>query len=316
MTGTPVRLEDIETAARRIAGRVRRTPLLAAPPLHDAPGDFDLYLKLENLQVTGSFKPRGATNCLLQLSPDEVARGIVTASGGNHGLAVAYAGYQADTRAVVYLPGGTAAGKIEAIRAWGAEVVVEGSYWDDANEAALAQGARDGLTYIHPFADPRVIAGQGTVGLEILEDTPGCDLLVVAIGGGGLISGAATAVKALRPAIRVVGVEPVGAPTLMDSLAAGEPVTLPTIETVAGTLAPRRSAAINLGIVREHVDEIVLVDDSEMRSAARWLWSELGIAAELSGAASMAALLQGRVPVSPDETVCALVCGAGRDGIG
>jgi threonine dehydratase len=136
---------------------VRRTPLLASPPLHDAPGDFDLYLKLENLQVTGSFKPRGATNCLLQLSPDEVARGIVTASGGNHGLAVAYAGYQADTRAVVYLPGGTAAGKIEAIRAWGAEVVVEGSYWDDANEAALA---RRTLLVATSWWSPSAVAGS------------------------------------------------------------------------------------------------------------------------------------------------------------
>ncbi|MEE8534714.1 MAG: threonine/serine dehydratase [Kiloniellales bacterium] len=311
-----VRLEDIEAAAQRIAGRVRRTPLMAAPPLREAAGPFDLWLKLENLQVTGSFKPRGATNCLLQLTPEEVARGIITASGGNHGLAVAYAGHRAGTRAVVYLPEGTPGTKIEAIRAWGAEVVVEGSYWDDANEAAKAHGAREGLTYIHPFADPRVIAGQGTVGLEIMQDGPGFDILVVAIGGGGLISGTATAAKALAPGIRVVGVEPVGAPTLKESLAAGEPVTLPAIETAAATLAPRRSAAINLGIVRETVDEIVLVDDAEMRAAARWLWSELGIAAELSGAASMAALLQGRVRPTPGQKVCAIVCGAGRDGLG
>ena len=160
-----------------------------------------------------------------------------------------------------------------------------------------------------------MIAGQGTVGLEILEDAPDLDLLIVAIGGGGLIAGVASAVKAVKPEIRVIGVEPVGAPTLERSLAAGELVTLPGIETVVGTLAPRRSAQINLDIIGRTVDEILLVDDSEMLAAARWLWSELGIAAELSGAAAMAALLGPRVRVQPGEKVCVLVCGAGRDGV-
>ena len=315
MTAPPVSLGDIRDAAARIAGRVRRTPLLSADALAEPPGPYSLTLKLENLQVTGSFKPRGAMNCLLQQTPDAVARGIVTASGGNHGLAVAYAGRRAGTHAAVYLPESTPTAKIEAIRGWGAEVAVEGAAWDDANAAALARAERDGLTYIHPFADPRVIAGQGTVGLEILEDAPDLDLLIVAIGGGGLISGVATAAKALKPDIRVVGVEPVGAPTLKRSLAASAPITLPGIETAAGTLAPRRSARINLDIIRDKVDEIVLVDDSEMKAAARWLWRELAVAAELSGAAALAALLHGRVAVDPAEKVGVLVCGAGRDGL-
>jgi threonine dehydratase len=311
----PGGLADIQAAAERIAGRVRRTPLVDAAPLKDAPAPGALRLKLECLQVTGSFKPRGATNKLLGLDDAEVRRGIITASGGNHGLAVACAAWQAKTRAVIYLPDSTPAAKAAKLAAWDAEVRVEGAVWDEANEAALAAAARDGLTYLHPFADPAVIAGQGTVGLEILEGAPETGLLLVAIGGGGLISGIATAVKALKPGIRVVGVEPVGAPTLKQSLAAGRLVTLTAIETEAGTLAPRRSAEINLEIIARHVDEIVLVSDEEMRAAARWLWFELGIAAELSGAAALAALMTGRVETAPDMPVTALVCGAGTDGL-
>ncbi len=312
---TPPVLAEIEAAADRIAGRVRRTPLMAAGPLRDPPDDLELLLKLECLQVTGSFKPRGANNCLLQLDPAGVARGVITASGGNHGLAVAYAGALAGSRATIYLPEGTPAEKLDKLRAWRAEVVVEGKVWNETNVAALARAERDGLAYLHPFADPRVIAGQGTVGLEILEDAGRLDCLIVAIGGGGLISGIATAVKALSPTTRVIGVEPVGAPALKRSLEAGSLVTLPKIATAAGTLAPARSEEINLAIIADKVDEIVLVDDAEMRQAARWLWFELGIAAELSGAAAMAALREGRVETAPGARVCVLVCGAGRDGI-
>jgi threonine dehydratase len=315
MSAPPVTLADIEAAQARIAGRVRRTPLVAARPLTQAPADCVLFLKLECLQVTGSFKPRGATNCLLQLDPALVARGVITASGGNHGLAVAYAGRRAGAPAVIYLPASTPREKAEKLAALGAEVVIEGTVWDEANRAATARAERDGLAYLHPFADPRVIAGQGTVGLEILEDAPNLDHVIVAVGGGGLISGVATALKALKPGLRVSGVEPVGAPTLKRSLEAGKPVTLPEIATAAGTLAPVRSEEINLDIIARTVDEIVLVDDAEMRDAARWLWSELGIAAELSGAAAMAALLQGRIEVAHGARVCVLVCGAGRDGL-
>jgi len=311
----PVRLADIEAAAGRIAGRVRRTPVIDAAPLKGAPAPGTLRLKLECLQVTGSFKPRGATNKLLSLDDAQVRRGIITASGGNHGLAVAYAARQAATRAVIYLPTSTPAAKAAKLAAWGAEVRFEGGVWDKANEAALAAAECEGLTYLHPFADPAVIAGQGTVGLEILDDAPETGLLLVAIGGGGLISGIATAAKALKPSIRVVGVEPTGAPTLKESLAAGQLVTLPAIETEAGTLAPRRSAEINLELIARHVDEIVLVSDEEMRAAARWLWFELGIAAELSGAAALAALKADRVETAPGTPVTALVCGAGTDGL-
>ena len=311
-----ITLDDIEAAAERIKGRVRRTPCLRSRfnlhPLHEG----ELLVKLECLQVTGSFKPRGANNAILSLDDAAVTRGIVTASGGNHGLAVAYAGHASGAPVVIYLPANTPSAKAEKLRRWGAEVVIEGAVWDDANAAALDRAARDGLTYIHPFADPRVIAGQGTVGREMLKQSSHIDVLLVAIGGGGLISGVATAAKAIKPEIRVIGVEPIGAPTLTESVAAGELVTLPAIETAATTLAPRRSAEINLGIVGDKVDDIVLVSDDEMRTAARWLWFEMGIAAELSGAAALAALQTGRVEVPTDATVAAIVCGAGTDGLG
>jgi threonine dehydratase len=251
---------------------------------------------------------------LRSLPPEQVARGIVTASGGNHGLGVAYAGWLAKVPATIYLPHNTPSIKAQKLESWGAKVIFEGEVWDDANRTALKVAEQEGLTYFHPFADPAVIAGQGTISLEILADVPDMAALVVAIGGGGLISGVSLAAKALNPNIKIIGVEPVGAPTLYESLKAGKLVELPQISTAANTLAPRMSADINLEIIRQNVDEIVLVTDEEMREGARWLWAELGVAAELSGAAALAALLTQKVPDLPPGKVCALVCGAGSDG--
>ena len=194
-------------------------------------------------------------------------------------------------------------------------IVIEGAAWDDSNRAAQSVAKREGLAYFHPFADPVVIAGQGTVALEILADAPQNDTLLVAIGGGGLISGIAVAAKAINPRIRIVGVESVGAATLYSSLKAGCLVELEKIETSAGTLGARRTSQLNLDLVRKHVSEIILVSDDEMRAGARWLWFELGIAAELSGAAAVAALLSRRYRAGDGERICALVCGAGIDGL-
>jgi threonine dehydratase len=243
-------------------------------------------------------------------------RGIVTASGGNHGLAVAYAGRAAGVPATVFLPRSVGADKLAKFAAWGHRVVVSGKDWDDSNRAALEHAEAEGLAYIHPFADRNVIAGQGTIALEILAEAPELDTVVVAIGGGGLISGVAIAAKSVNPDIRVIGVEPAGASTLHESLAADRLVELTRLDTAAVTLAPRRSEPLNFAIVGETVDRIVLVEDAEMRAAARWLWSEMGIAAELSGAAAVAALLAGHYHPAPDERICAIVCGAGTDGIG
>jgi threonine dehydratase len=311
-----VTLSDIQAARERIQPYVRRTPMVMAAQLKNPAYDGRLSLKLESLQVTGSFKARGAVNKLRTLSPDQLERGIVTASGGNHGKAVAYAGWLAHKPATVYLPTTTLEEKAAAIREWGANVVMEGDVFDAANAAALARAAREGMAYIHPFDDPTVIAGQGTITLEILEDLPDVDTLFVAIGGGGLISGISVAARALKPSLRVIGVEAEGAPSIKLGIAAGHLVELSEVKTAVGTLAPRRTGQINFDIIRRNVDDIVLVSDDDMAQASRWLWSEMGIAAELSGAAALAALLCGKVPSTGLGSVCVLVCGAGLEWMG
>ena len=289
--------------------------MISCQPVRDsAEIAASLMLKLECLQVTGSFKARGAINKFKTLSPDDLAHGIITASGGNHGLAVAYAGWLAKVPTRIYLPITAPAEKIRKLGRWGADVVIDGATWDDSNRIALSVAEGEGLAYFHPFADPVVIAGQGTVALEILNEAPETDTLLVAIGGGGLISGIALAAKAINPRIRIVGIEPLGAATLYSSVKSGRLVELEKIETSAGTLGARRTSQLNLDLVREHVAEIVLVSDEEMRAGARWLWLELGIAAELSGAAAVAALLSRRYRSGEGERICALVCGAGTDG--
>lgn len=308
-------LTALRQAQERIRPYVRRTPLARVGRSRDWPAAGSLSLKLESLQVTGSFKARGATNKVLSLPHEQVARGLVTASGGNHGLGVAYAGWIAGVPVTIYLPGNAPASKAEKLERWGARVVRHGAVWDEADHAARAAAEREGLTYIHAFADPAVIAGQGTIGLEVLEEAPETGLLAVSIGGGGLISGIASAAKAVNPGIRVIGIEPVGAPTLYESRRAGRVVELPAITTSANTLAPRRSHELNFAIIERTVDDIVLVTDDEMREAARWLWFEMGLAAELSGAAAIAALRAGRIEVPAGTEVCAIVCGAGTDGL-
>jgi threonine dehydratase len=311
-----VNLQDIQAAQARIHNHIRHTPLVEAKPVKQPVCRAEtLYLKLECMQICGSFKARGAVNKLLSIPPEQLQRGLVTASGGNHGLGVAYAGWLAKVPVTIYLPKSTSMAKARVLENWDAKVIFEGDVWDEANRAALQATEQEGLNYIHPFADPDVIAGQGTLGLEILADAPDIDTLIVAIGGGGLMSGVSIAARGIKPGIKIIGVEPTGAPTLYESLRAGKVIELPRITTDAGTLAPRSSAAINVEIISRHVDEIVLVTDEEMREAARWLWFEMGIAPELSGAAAVAALLSGKVSPAPTERVCALVCGAGTDGI-
>jgi threonine dehydratase len=310
-----VDLSAVEAAARRIAPHLRHTPLLDAGPLPGGATGSRLFLKLENLQVTGSFKSRGAANKVLSLPTEQVRRGLVTASGGNHGLGVAFAGKLVGAPVSIFLPANVPPAKAAKLERWGARVVWEGELWDDANLAAQAAARREGMTYVHPFADEQIVAGQGTLGLEALDDEPGLDLFTVSIGGGGLISGVATAVKGRRPEARVIGVEAAGAPKIHQSLRAGRLIELTQVSTAANTLAPRTSHEMNFGIIRERVDDVVLVTDEEMREAARWLWFETGVAAELSGGAALAAILAGKIPLDGVRTACAVVCGAGTDGL-
>ena len=252
---------------------------------------------------------------MLTLPPEQVARGLVTASGGNHGLGVAYAGRLAGAPVTIFLPANVPAAKAVKLERWGAKVVWAGEVWDEANQAALAAAEREGTTYMHPFADLDVIAGQGTLALEALDDEPATGLMVAAIGGGGLIAGVATAVKGRNPEIRMIGVEAAGAPKIHQSLRAGRVIELATVTTAANTLAPRRSHELNFAIIQETVDDVVLVTDEEMYEAARWLWFEAGVAAELSGAAALAAILTGKIPLAGVRSACAVVCGAGTDGL-
>lgn len=310
-----ISLDAVYQARERIKGLVRVTPLVHATPLKQPITSGDLYLKLENMQVIGSFKARGAVNKLKSLPPEQVQRGIIAASGGNHGLGVAYAGWLAKVPVTIYLGGNTPQIKATKLESWGAKAIFEGTVFDDANRTAIALAEQEGLVYFHPFDDEAVIAGQGTTGLELLEQLPDVDTIIVAIGGGGLISGISMVAKTLKPGVRVIGVEPTGAPTYYEARKAGHAIELPAITTVVNTLAPRKGADLNFAHVERFVDDIVLVTDDEMREAAHWLWHEMNIAAELAGSAAMAALITGRVSIAPDEKVCVLVCGAGTDGI-
>ena len=318
MTDLAISLDDITQAQQRIRDQVRRTPCLRARFFRNPPAgnikDLHLSLKLECLQVTGSFKARGASNKVAQLDSAALQRGLITASGGNHGLGVAYAGWRHGVDVQVVLPTSTPPAKIAQLQNWNAKVSIEGQVWDEANAIALQRAQQHGLTYMHPFADPQIMAGQGTVGLEILKQNEQVDTVIVAVGGGGLISGVATAVKELQPSAKIIGVEPTGAATLHESLRAGQITTLDEINTDAHTLAPRTSDAKNLAIVSALVDEIVLVSDEEMRDAARQLWFEMSLSVELSAAAALAALRTGRYTPQAGENVCVIVCGAGSDG--
>jgi threonine dehydratase len=271
----------------------------------------DLYLKLELLQVTGSFKPRGAFNRALT----EKLTGLVTSSGGNHGIAVAHVGRTLGVPAVIPLPASVSQEKLARMRALGAEAEVVGPTFQVSNEQALRIAADRGYLYIHPFADESVVAGQGTVGLEILEDLPNVDAVIVAVGGGGLLGGVAMTIKEQRPSVRVIGVEPSGADALTRSLDAGRLIALERIDTAAATLAPPFTGQINLELAQRYVDQMVHVSDDEMQRAARWLWDVLAVPAELGGSAATAALLSGRVALAPGSKVVSIVCGAGTAGL-
>lgn len=297
-----------DEARARIAPYVRHTPVLPQPSLRN---DWHprLTLKLENLQVTGSFKVRGAFNNLLQLDPAQRSRGVCSASGGNHGVALAYAAWRLGCPATIYLPERATADREARIATWGAKVIRHGAVWDDAHEAAMQYADQHDIPYVHSFEAETTIAGQGTVGLEMLEDAPDADLFLVAIGGGGLISGVATAIKQRRPQATIIGIEPVGAPSMQHSINAGALTPLTSVNTFADTLSPRMVSQTTLELARAHVDHIVLVTDTQMLAAMRWLWQEANQLVEPSGAASIAAIQSGLVDISRYQQPVALICG-------
>lgn len=311
MTLYDLPLAHIQAAHERIRGHIRHTPLAPLPHLQDdvPPG---LRLKLENMQVAGSFKPRGVFNHLLQLSNEGRARGVVAASGGNHGLAVAYAAARLGIPATVFIPATATPDRAARISAWGkvgnVRVVQHGENYDDAQAEADRLAERDGLYVVHPFDADKTLEGQGTLGLEILADAPETDCVLIAIGGGGLIAGAAAALKQVKPGIRVVGVEPTGAPSMKAAVEAGQVVEL-RVNTIADTLSPRSVSERTRALTAQYVDEIVLVSDGAMIDAMRWLWRATNQLVEPSGAAVLAALFAQPGVLQGAQHPVAVICG-------
>ncbi len=299
-------LETIRAARERIKPYVRHTPLAPVPALT---ADFPakLRLKLENLQVVGSFKPRGVFNTLLQLDADTQRRGVIAASGGNHGVALAYAAHRLGIPAIVYLPESASNDRVERVKVWGAQVIQHGSAWDDAHAKAVEHARSSGMTYVHPFDAEATLAGQGTLGLELLEDVPEMDCVLIAVGGGGLIAGMAAAIKQIKPDVAIIGVEPFGAASMQHSLDAKQVEPLAEIRTIADTLAPRSVSERTLTLTQRYVDRVVLVDDTAMISAMRWLWLHYNQLVEPASAAVIAALPQ--VDLTPYRAPVALICG-------
>jgi threonine dehydratase len=306
-----VTLDDVRSAAVRIAPYIHRTPLFDSATMSNLTGTR-LGLKAENLQRTGAFKARGALNAVLSLSSEQREHGVITLSAGNHGQGLAYAARIAGVRCVVFMPENAVPTKVAAVKEYGAEARFAPSM--ETVFAAMDEYRNDyGLHYVHPFGDPDIIAGQGTVGLEIIEDSPDVDTIAVCVGGGGLLAGIAVAAKALNPAVRIVGVEPEGAPAVTRSLIAGYPVTIEKITTVADGLAAPFAAPTSQRLIERLVDDVVIVTDDEILKAMRLLLERTKLLVEPAGAAATAALLAGKAGVQPGSRVVATLSGGNVD---
>jgi threonine dehydratase len=306
-----VTLAGVERARARIRDFVFLSPCLRSAELTRMTGQ-EIYLKLDNLQRTGAFKERGALNKILTLSDEEKRRGVIAASAGNHAQAVAYHATQRGIRSQIVMPLMTPLVKVAATAAFGAEVVLHGANYDEACTEALLRAEREGMTFLHPFDDPEVIQGQGSIGLEILEQVPNIEAVVVPIGGGGLIGGVACAIKETNPKVRVIGVQTERLPSMLRAAEAGEPVTVPAEATIADGIAVRRSAERTLRLVERYVDELVAVDEEEIASAILVLLEREKTLAEGAGAAALAAVLRHKSSLTTERTAV-LVCGGNID---
>ncbi len=306
-----VTLADIYAARERVMPHLHRTPIMTSTALSEMSGT-DLSLKAETFQKTGSFKARGALNAIMNLSDDQKSRGIVTMSAGNHGQGIAFAAQMVGCRAVVFMPEGAVPTKVEAIRGYGAEAMFAPSM-EELFDVMSAYQEEHGLTFVSPFDDPHIIAGQGIVGLEILEDVPDVETVIVPVGGGGLISGIATAVKSARPDVRVVGVEPVGANIVRRSLDAGKPLKAEKIQTIADGLAAPAAGVLTQSIIGHYVDDVVLVTDDEIADSLKLILARTKILVEPAGAAALAALLNGSTGANPGGSTVAVMSGGNVD---
>lgn len=307
-----ISLDDIRAARDRIAASIRVSPCLPSTWL-DALTSGSVWLKLENVHPSGAFKERGALNRLLQLTEQQRRSGVIAASAGNHAQAVALHASRLGIASVIVMPETTPLIKMENTRAYGAEVILAGSTYDAACEEAVRIGRERGLVFVHAFDDDAVIAGQGTVGLELLEQMPELDVLVVPVGGGGMIAGIATAVRALRPGVRIFGVQSELVPGMHAALSDGHPVLVDAAQTLADGIAVRQVAQRTFEAVRANVDDIVLVSEDEIATAILFLLERQKTLAEGAGAAAVAALLARKVPDVHGANVCAVVSGGNID---
>jgi len=306
-----VSLADIRAAEQRIAGHVIRTPLVFSPSISARTG-ASVYLKLETLQKAGSFKVRGAVSKILANFTMVSEHGVVAASAGNHAQGVAVAAHAAGVRATIVMPLWASISKQEATRGYGAEVVLAGSSLEESIMRAR-ELASEGRLFIHPYDDSEVIAGQGTVGLEILEDLPGTDMVIVPVGGGGFIAGIATAVKAIKPAVSIIGVQAAACPSASEAITGGAPVRVDALPTIADGIRVMETGILTFPVLHGSVDRVVLVSENEIADAMLLLLERKHVVAEGAGAAPLAALLNGSVSVRPGSTVVLVISGGNVD---
>ena len=306
-----VTLEDIRRAAEVVRGRVHRTPLERSRTFSELTRG-EIYLKAENLQKTGSFKPRGAINKIASLSQEQLNKGVIAASTGNHAQGVAYAASLFRVRCTIVMPENTSISKILATRGYGARVILKGKSFSDALREAKKLAREEGLCLIHAFDDPYIIAGQGTVALEILEDLPGVEQIIVPVGGGGLISGMAIAAKGIKEDVEVIGVQVEAAAAMKASLAMGKPTSVELSATIADGIAIKSPGRLTFRLVQRYVDDVVTVTEEEIAEAMLLLLERAKLVAEGAGAASLAACLSGRVSCR-GKTTAVLISGGNVD---
>ena len=307
-----IQWQDVIQAKERISSHIVRTPLLRIPALDEAVG-CQVYLKHEGFQPMGAFKIRGAMNKALSLTPEERERGLVCASSGNHAQGVAYAAHKLGCRAVIVMPTNVNPVKLAGVKKWGGEIELVGTLASQ-REARAAQLVQErGMVEVHPYADPYVAAGQGTLALEVLEDLPDVSLVAAPIGGGGLISGIATAIKGSNPKVRTVGVEPAGAPRYTRSRAAGKPVQLESVDTIADGTRTDHATPDNFAMIQERVDELYTVEDRWIEKAMLLLMTKAKVIAEPSSAMPVAAALAGILPVKPEDKAVFVLSGGNVD---
>ncbi len=294
-------LSEIYRAAHVLKSVARHTDLIASPKINPL---GQIYLKPENLQYTGSFKLRGAYYMISQLSDEEKARGVIACSAGNHAQGVALGATRNGIKSLICLPAGAPISKVEATKSYGAEVCLVSGVYDDAYKKALELQAECGYTLVHPFDHPQVIAGQGTIGLEILDDMPDVDAVVVPIGGGGLISGVAFAIKSLKPNVKIYGVQAEGAPSMVKSLESGHILRLSDVSTIADGIAVKEPGVNTFDICQKYVDEVVTVSEDEIAAAILALIEQQKLVAEGAGAVSVAAAMFDKIPIEGKKVVC------------